>query len=196
MMTTRGHLDIRRGTLGNVADEVIRSSSVPVSVLSLTAIDKDSESDYQPSTLTIPLAWSSLAKSILPFAHHLAKQLSIGIHLLRVGSLRSLAYYAGEGVAVDIPPVEEELQEETTAYLYSVTHRLTAQAAAPAASTVMTSFPALTTNGHLRETSQNLVAICTHGCSGVGRFMMGSVADTIIRSTKVPLLVYAAHTEE
>ena len=71
VMNTRGHPGIRRGTLGNVADEVIRSSSVPVLVLSLTAIDKNSESDYQPSTLTIPLAWSSLAKSILPFAHHL-----------------------------------------------------------------------------------------------------------------------------
>jgi len=40
------------------------------------------------------------------------------------------------------------------------------------------------------------MAICTHGCSGVGRFVMGSAADTIIRSNKVPLLVYAAPTEE
>ena len=56
--------------------------------------------------------------------------------------------------------------------------------------------PALVIIDQVRETAQNLMAICTHGRSGVGRFMIGSVADSIIRWAGVQALVFAAPGQE
>jgi nucleotide-binding universal stress UspA family protein len=49
--------------------------------------------------------------------------------------------------------------------------------------------PALAIADQLQSTPDHLVAICTHGRSGVGRLLIGSVADYIIRSAGVPVLV-------
>jgi len=35
----------------------------------------------------------------------------------------------------------------------------------------------------------DLIILCTHGRSGVGRLVLGSVADRLLRSTKVPVLM-------
>ena len=44
---------------------------------------------------------------------------------------------------------------------------------------------------NLRDTPHGMVAICTHGRSGLGRVLIGSVADSIIRSSGSPVLVIA-----
>ena len=47
-----------------------------------------------------------------------------------------------------------------------------------------------------REQHVDLVAIATHGRSGLARFLLGSVADKVVRGTTLPVLLYrpqAAH---
>jgi nucleotide-binding universal stress UspA family protein len=42
---------------------------------------------------------------------------------------------------------------------------------------------------YVERTSGSLVAIATHGRSGLGRWLLGSVADKVIRSSSRPVLV-------
>ena len=191
-MSTRGHSGVRRGLLGSVTDEVIRSTGVPVLALSPAAIENSAKNDYRLSSMTIPLDGSELAESILPHAQELAQQLSLSIHLLRVIALGSLAYYASEGVTMDTAPVEEELEEEAEAYLGGVIQRLSQGGGTDVDFTVLKGSPALTIIDHLGDTAGNLAAICTHGRSGLGRLLIGSIADSIIRSAGVPVLVVAS----
>ena len=191
-MSTRGHSGPRRGLLGSVTDEVIRSTRTPVLALSPSAIEKSAQNDHRLSSLTVPLDGSELAEGILPHAQELAQQLSLGIHLVRVIALGSLAYYASEGVTMDTAPVEEELEEEAAAYLGPIAQRLSEGGGTPTDFTIMKGSPALTIIDHLGNTTGNLAAICTHGRSGIGRLLIGSVADSIIRSAGVPVLVFAS----
>ena len=190
-ISTRGHSGVRRGLLGSVTDEVVRSATSPVLVLSPSAIEKSWQNEHRLSGLTVPLDGSELAETILPHAQELAQQLSLDIHLVRVLALGSLAYYAAEGLTMDTAPVEEELEEEAEAYLEQVARRLS-EGEVPADYTVLQGSPALTIIDHLSSTSGNVAAICTHGRSGLGRILIGSVADSIIRSAGVPVLVCAA----
>jgi nucleotide-binding universal stress UspA family protein len=190
-MSTRGHSGVRRGLLGSVTDEVIRSTTTPVLVMSPSAIERSDQNEHRLTGLTVALDGSELAETILPHAEELAQQLSLGIHLVRVIALGSLAYYASEGLTMDTAPVEEELEEEAEAYLEQVARRLS-DGGTSTEYTVMKGSPALTIIEHLSHTSGNLAAICTHGRSGFGRLLIGSVADSIIRSAGVPVLVFAA----
>lgn len=46
------------------------------------------------------------------------------------------------------------------------------------------------------ETKQvDLIVICTRGRSGVSRWLMGSVADRVMRGARVPVLVVPAHQQ-
>jgi nucleotide-binding universal stress UspA family protein len=188
---TRGHSGLRRGVLGSVTDEVVRSARVPVLVLSPQAMKKSEETGYGLSTITIPLDGSALAESVLPIAEELARKLTLELQLLRVISIGSLAYYAAEGVTMDTSPIEEELEEEATEYLNTVAHGVAQRGIPSVWFNVMRGSPALTIVDHLRTTANNLVAVSTHGRSGLGRLLIGSVTDSIIRSAGVPVLVIA-----
>jgi nucleotide-binding universal stress UspA family protein len=43
-----------------------------------------------------------------------------------------------------------------------------------------------------RKTPDNLVAMCTHGHSGVKRWVLGSVTETVVRHAGSPVLVIRA----
>lgn len=47
------------------------------------------------------------------------------------------------------------------------------------------------------ETNQvDLIVMCSHGQSGLSRWMIGSVADRVIRGANVPVLLVRAHEKE
>jgi nucleotide-binding universal stress UspA family protein len=43
-----------------------------------------------------------------------------------------------------------------------------------------------------RRTSDNLIAMCTHGRSGVKRWVLGSVTETVVRHSGDPVLITRA----
>lgn len=184
---TRGQSGIRRRLVGSVTDEVVRSSRVPVLVLSPRAVERSAQTGYGLSSITVPLDGSELAEYVLPYAEELAQRLSLEINLLRVVQVASLAYFAGDGVPMNTLPLEEELEAEATAYLSKVADNLRARGLTTT-QVALKGSPALSIVDHLKNLADNLVAICTHGRSGLGRLLIGSVADSIIRSSGAPVL--------
>jgi nucleotide-binding universal stress UspA family protein len=41
----------------------------------------------------------------------------------------------------------------------------------------------------VKETPDNFVAMCTHGESGIGRWLVGSVTERVVRHSAGPVLV-------
>ncbi len=185
---TRGHSGIRRGLLGSVTDGVVRSSTVPVLALSPRAVEASAQPGYGLATITVPLDGSAVAEGVLAYAEDLAQQLALELRLLRVVSVGTMAYYAVEGGPVDTTPVEQELEEDAAQYLKGVAENVS-QRELTVTCTVERGSPALAIIDHVKNTQDNLVAICSHGRSGLGRLLIGSVADSIIRSSGVPVLV-------
>jgi nucleotide-binding universal stress UspA family protein len=44
--------------------------------------------------------------------------------------------------------------------------------------------------GYAEETDAGLIAMATHGRTGLGRLLMGSVAERVLRSVRIPMLLW------
>ena len=195
VMGTRGHSGLRRGLLGSVTDQIIRSSPVPVLVMSPLAVERCAQDEHQLQTVVVPLDGSPMAEAVLPHAEGLAQELSLEVRLLRVVSLGQIAYYGGEVGPVDTFPLDQELEEEAAAYLSHVAAAQTSRGLT-AHSTVVRGSTAMAIVDQVKEVRRCLVAICTHGRAGLGRLLIGSVADTLIRHAGLPVLVVPSQRDD
>ncbi|MBI4330162.1 MAG: universal stress protein [Chloroflexi bacterium] len=148
--------------------------------------------------ILIPLDGSKVGESALAFVDDLLSKLSpevkAEIILLQVVSRVHPAVVAGEAVADVIRPQEElaELKEKAAAYLNSVGEGFRNRGAAVR---VIVS-PGDASEEIIKcaeETNADLVAMSTHGRSGLSRWAFGSVTDRVLRRRgKAPILLVKA----
>jgi len=81
------------------------------------------------------------------------------------------------------------LDAEAEEYLADLKGRLTHPGAASVATHLMHGPPADTIADLAASTPNNLVAMTTHGRSGVGRMVLGSVAERVVRQSGDPVLL-------
>jgi nucleotide-binding universal stress UspA family protein len=129
-------------------------------------------------TILVPLDGSPLAEHALPFAARLAAATSARLILSRVLPLSNLQ------------PVEADLAsaDEARAYLLRVGDRLTAKGHLVERTTPWGE-PAAEILEQARSTQADLVVMGTHGRSGPGRWLYGSVADDVLRHALVPVVL-------
>ena len=138
------------------------------------------------SKILIPLDGSELAEAILPEAETLAKDFGAEVILLRAHALHS-APYLGESPYAMAEITHFEMEADRN-YLDGIADRLrarglvvkTIQNQGRAADVILDTAEAV---------KADLIAMTTHGRSGVGRWLMGSVADAVIHAAKVPVLL-------
>ncbi|MDA1129160.1 MAG: universal stress protein [Chloroflexi bacterium] len=186
-MSTRGQSALRRGLMGSVTDAVVRASNVPVLAVGPKTV-KGSDLGGSIRSVAVPLDGSETAEAILPHVEKLAELLSLEVVLLRVVRMVPWAYGAYESVPVDTTDIEASLEEEAKEYLSTVEARLTAKGI-KCRSEVLHGLPWDKIVAFAGNTSGMMVAISTHGRSGIKRLVLGSVADMIIRSLETPALV-------
>ena len=186
-MSTHGRNPIGRSILGSVTDKVLHSSSVPVLTVAPERAKMYHEEGETLATVVAPLDGSELAERALPYVEDLARALSLEVLLVRVVRIEHPSYYYTE-YATRLPDFTEDMAAEAERYLKGVSrtlrdkgltvqHRVLRGAAAPS----------LLNLAH--KTPRNLIAMTTHGRSGLTRWMMGSVAEALIRGSGDPVLV-------
>ena len=155
-------------------------------------------------TIVVPLDGSELAAQVMPHVRTLAPLLDAHVHLLRVvpatppGDSESWAqvlisvYGAPESEAARRDhhnDVMEELHQQAQAYLDTQAQMLRS-AGIEVTSEVRTGSPAETivevAAAHMPGA---LIAMATHGYSGLRRWTLGSVADKVIHATDAPVLL-------
>jgi nucleotide-binding universal stress UspA family protein len=186
-MSTRGRSALRRGLMGSVTDAVVRTSNVPVLAVGPKSVKgKDLEGAIR--SVAVPLDGSETAEAVLPHVEKLARLLSLEVVLLRVVRMVPWTYGAHETVPVDTADVERALENEAKEYLVAVEARLTAKGI-KCRSEVMHGVPWDKIVSYAGNANDMMVAISTHGRSGIPRLVLGSVADMVIRSLETPALV-------
>ncbi len=186
-MSTRGRSAIRRGLMGSVTDAVVRESTVPVLAAGPNSVE-GKDLDGAIRRIAVPLDGSEMAETVLPHVEKLARLLSLEVVLLRVVRMTPWAYGAHERVPMDTTEIEEALELEARDYLKAVEDRLTAKGI-KCSSEVMHGVPWDKIVGYSGKSDDIMVAISTHGRSGIKRLVLGSVADMLIRSLETPVLV-------
>ncbi|MBI4591539.1 MAG: universal stress protein [Candidatus Rokubacteria bacterium] len=134
----------------------------------------------------VPLDGSPVAEAILPFIEQIAGPLDMEIVLLRVVPLSSadvvaMAEHAGAG-----EPILKELDAQ--AYLEPLVATLKAKGVR-AGARVRIGDPSIEIAAAAKEIGADLIAMTTHGRSGLGRLLFGSVAEAVLRSAPIPVFL-------
>jgi nucleotide-binding universal stress UspA family protein len=193
-MATHGRVGPERWFLGSVATKVVHDSSTPVLL-----IRPHEEADVTPPSvqhILLPLDGSPLAETAIPYATLLAKTFNAPVTAIRALPLDMLTTwdpYAGEPDLT--PEMQQILEDEVKRYLDDVAARMRAEGV-DAKTEFVTFSPAAADIVDLAEqTPGALVVMTTHGRSGLGRALLGSVTDRVVRSSAAPVLVVRAVAE-
>jgi nucleotide-binding universal stress UspA family protein len=135
----------------------------------------------------IPLDGSEVAEAILPFAEKVAGPLDAEVVLLRV--VEPVAPGEAMAPAGVMPPDTLSLREaEAREYLAALAGRLTGKGLR-VQTAVRVGFPATEIVGVAAARACDLIAMSTHGRTGVRRVLFGSVAESVLRTAAVPVLM-------
>jgi len=142
----------------------------------------------------VPLDGSKLAEVVLPYAKELAGRLDLDVILLHVcGSEES-------GLATMSQAYVEHAAEIIRRESAEVQRRTGAPAGCKpveAKGALAVGDPAEEILNYAEKNDIDLIIMATHGRSGVRRWIIGSVADKVLRASKVPVwLVRAVVTQE
>ena len=192
VMTTHGRGAIGRAIFGSVADRVSRASPVPILLVrSQPSVDATALAEVR--RLLVPLDGSDLAEAALPLARELAQRLEAPVHLVQAVDFTALlAPVTGGGVLAVSPPGEvyqelmETIERGARDYLASVAARLEAEGMT-ATWAVLDGSPYFA----IADAAEpgDLIVLTSHGRSGVLRWLMGSVAEKLVREAPVPALL-------
>jgi nucleotide-binding universal stress UspA family protein len=143
--------------------------------------------------ILVPLDGSELAECVLPHVRAIGKGCeSQEVILIRV--LEPLELPTRGGLAFseeDLERMEEERKSEAADYVRRWAERLQEEGLA-ARWELIQGKAAEAISEYAEKKEVDLIAIATHGRSGISRWYWGSVADRILRSACMPILMVRA----
>ncbi len=133
----------------------------------------------------VPLDGSTFSEAALPHARELAQCTGAEIALVRV-AVQPLYEYTTDPILFET--VREDTEAESAEYLERVVSELRAEGfkataepcSGPVAETIL---------DYAQEIEADLIIMSTHGRSGFARWFIGSVADKIVRASRLPVLL-------
>ncbi len=131
--------------------------------------------------ILVPLDGSECAENVLPKVEKLATEFKANIALLRVA-------YAYTFPGVDPTEAEVKVVREAEEYLRKIEERLKAKGFR-VDSHVRYGNEAEEILDHAAQEEIDIIAMTTHGRSGVKRFLLGSVAEKILRHSPKPIFL-------
>ena len=202
VMTSHGLGGFSRLLMGSVTQQVLRNSRLPVIVLHprpakepAGPVAEPISFGERPLTIAVPLDGEPASEAVLEPACQLAGQLHANIRLLRVVN-------SVQPILLDEPVVEilysqedqsDDLRyrrEEAAHYLARLRGELAACWQNVTFDTeVLSGYPADKLVAWAGRTQPFLVAMATHARGGVGRILLGSVADEVMREAGCPVFM-------
>lgn len=186
-MSTHGRSGIGRWVYGSNADKLLQSTAYPILLVRPRNGDAPSQGGVNIDTLIVPLDGSLLAEEALAYAEGIASQMSLRLSLIRVVTTPAIAYPGTETYAYD-PRLFTDLENDAAAYLREKQAQLESRGL-EVASTVRGGYPAAHIIDFSEDSEGSLIVMSTHGRGGLGRWIMGSVADRVLRAAYRPILL-------
>jgi nucleotide-binding universal stress UspA family protein len=191
MMATHGRSGINRWLLGSVAEKVLRGTSNP---LLLVRASRESHAGAQAvlNSIVVSLDGSALSEQVLPSVVELAKKLDLEVVLFRAYTVPYSIYGAGGSYAVDPDELGAAISTDVSQYLEEKADVLRKAGLERVECASKEGFSADEIIKYVRGRPDSLIAISTHGRSGVKRWALGSVTETVLRHSGDPVLVLRA----
>jgi nucleotide-binding universal stress UspA family protein len=188
VMSTHGRGGVTRWWLGSVADRLLRSVAIPLLLVRPSA-DEPTGTPAAIEQILVPLDGSELAETALQPAAEMALLFEAEVHLLRVVTPVPHLDPALETPILYSPDTEAELYREATDYLAGVATKLRCRGLRVETAVAAYSPVARAVLERAKGNDGMMIALTTHGRSGAGRILLGSVADKVVRGVSCPVLV-------
>ena len=143
--------------------------------------------------ILVPLDGSELSEAVLPHAQALARKLEARLLLVRATNIPATVMAEADPMGGPMPAelIDEAIQDETEDardYLTRMAQHLK-EAGLDAAWEVVEGEPSRAIIDTAHKNDNDLIAMATHGRSGVPRVVLGSVADRVVRESRLPVLL-------
>lgn len=185
VMATHGRSGTKRWSLGSVADKVVRATKRPVALIRAKGVHPDMRDKGMLNKALVPLDGSKESEAVVPYIEELALKLKAEIVLLYILEANYEIYQTEQLKQL------ESLKASGKDYIERMAAQLKQRG--------------ITTNVEFREglpgaeaaeiiqladeICVDMVAMSTHGRSGVSRWAFGSVADKVLHEGNTPLLL-------
>ena len=187
--------------MGSVTSKILTATTMPLLVLRTGSLDHLALRETLERVI-VPLDGSEAAEAVLPSAAALAKTIDLEVVLVRVTPsggdyLRYMEYHHELGPGSTLARVYEgpfkEYSKESEAkameYLRKITADLEGQGVKKVQQKLLHGDAAEAISAEAADMEHNLVAMTTHGRSGIDRWVLGSVADKVVRECGDPVLL-------
>jgi nucleotide-binding universal stress UspA family protein len=134
-------------------------------------------------SILVPLDGSGLAERALGVAAALAARMHSDLHLVHVHRERVVDELPTYGLT------GEAARAAAEQYVLAAADRLRAEQGGSVSGAVLEGSAAGSIVAHATAAGTDLIVMSSHGRTGASRFWLGSVADAVIRSTTVPVLM-------
>jgi len=185
-MTTHGHSGANRLWLGSVVDEMVRRTKLPLFVIHPEEHGTLPDGVFAVWHILIPLDGSKLAESVIGPATEVARATGAKITLAHVVPTAEMSGW----------PVLPALRERPVpkldgaiAYLEGIADELRLDGLDVRTHAMHGAHAAVSIAGVAESLNADVIALATHGHGGLKRAFLGSVADKLLRSSTLPLLV-------
>ena len=182
VMGTHGRTGVRRFLLGSVTEKVVRLADVPV--LSVKADAERGPVSFDD--IMLPTDGSSGAAAAIEPTGALASATDATVHLVSVVDTRSLGIDVGSSVIVD------ELESVATDAVETASDRLSELGVGTVETAIAHGIPYRAILEAIEDADVDLVVIGTHGRTGIDRYLLGSVAEKLVRTSPVPVMTVRA----
>lgn len=185
-MSAHGRSGLMRWVLGSVAAKVVHGTSRPL--LLVRAREPEERPLAHIDRIVVPLDGSELSLSVLPYVEEMAA--ALGASLVLYNAVPPLDVYPGtELTPARVGGIIDDLLGQGRSFLAQVAGEIEARGKVKAQSVVTIGFPVDEIVRVAQEINAGLIAMATHGRSGVNRWVMGSVADGVVRRSSLPCLL-------
>ena len=189
VMTTHGRGGMARAWLGSVADGLVRRLHIPMLLVRPEMDPPKPCDDPCFHRVVVPLDGSALAESALEPAIEITRLAEARITVVQV---LPPPYFFDTAEAQQAGPRTAEvarMREQAGAYLARVCSDLAGRGIQASAQVLVDARPAHAIARFAQDAHADMIALATHGRGGATRLLLGSVADKVLRTSPVPVLV-------
>jgi nucleotide-binding universal stress UspA family protein len=193
VMASHGRGALKRFWLGSIADDVYRSSSVPVLLARPQEKKVDYDHEAQVRHIIVALDGSAQAEEVLESALSIGQAMNAELYLLRVISPTLRPHAAGESTKASAETIDDRLRQDPARYLQQLAGMLRTRGARVQTQLLVSTEPA---DAILEAAVRaDLIAMQTHARRGVSRLVHGSVVDKVVHNSLVPVLINRPHNK-
>jgi nucleotide-binding universal stress UspA family protein len=187
VMTSHARGALGRAAFGSVADRVARTADIPVVIIrptdDIVAVGKPA----QLQRVILPLDGSALADSAIPYVKDVAARLGKPVSLVHV--IDTVSPYVASA-ALPVPQSALDDSWNAARNMLEPTAKIFDEAGISSKIEILQGAPFAAISNF--ATPSDLIVMTSHGRTGFTRWLLGSVAEKLVRSAPAPVCIVPA----